>query len=163
MRAVSRGLRLLIAGALAGVIVLALVATAGAGTPSPSVKIAKKAGGPYLEFAAVNVPDGETRTRYVRVRSKHNANQTATLTMGLASDGGPEYTFKWFRGKTNITPDIGDDGYDFTLKPDKDRIFKVRIKAPEGAEPICMTAAVEVPASSFGTATLIVNHALCAI
>jgi hypothetical protein len=148
--------------ALAAIVVLAVVGLAAAGGPAPKVQVAKHKGGTYTGFVNANVPDGETKVRYVRVRSRADANQPANLTAELDVEG-PQYTIKWFAGQENITPEIEGDGYEFVLKPNKDRIFKVKIKAPQEAEGGCITAAVEVPTSTFETALIRINEGVCVI
>ena len=153
--------QLSVLGIVAGIVALSLVAPAAAGSPAPKVEFAKKSAGPYSEYIKKNVPDGETKPAYLRVRSKADANQPATLTDAYLVEPGPDYTVKWFQGKKNITSDMNDEGYEFTLKPDKDRIFKTKIKAPEGAQGICITASVEVPNLVFSNASIDVNGETC--
>ena len=143
---------------------LAPAASAGVEEGTPKVKVAKQASGPYQTGLGVGVPDRATKTRYVRVRSTVAHNQAAAL-HEERQGGGPNYTVKWFRGKTNISKSVRDEqGYGFTLKPDKARKFRVEIKAPQGAQPLCLIAAVGVqPESVFGLGLFFINEALCGL
>jgi hypothetical protein len=119
--------------------------------------------GPYADGLGVAIPDGATKTRHVRVRSTVEHNQAATLfeqRQGL----GPNYRVRWFRGKTNISQSVRQGGHEFTLKPDKARRFRVKIKAPQAAEPLCLIASVGVePESVSGYGLFFINDALCSV
>jgi hypothetical protein len=127
------------------------------------VKLAKKASGPYDDGLGVAIPDGVTKTRYVRVRSTVEHNQAATLFEERQGDG-PSYRVRWFRGKTNISKSVRQGGHEFTLKPVKARRFRVTIKAPEAAQPLCLFTIVGVqPEDVSGLGLSFINNAGCAV
>ena len=121
------------------------------------VRTAKKASGPYAEFTRLNIPDGEAKNGYVRVKNKLDKKVGVTLTYEIVVVSDPEYTIRWFKGKKNITADVSNAGYDFGLRPGRSKVFRTKIKAPNGAEPMCMSAGTDIGGSFSGNAFLSVN------
>ena len=143
-------------GACVVAAVLAIPAGALAGAEL-QVRTAKKASGPYAQVTRLNIPDGESKNGYVRVKNKLDKKVGATLTYEIVIVSDPEYTIRWFKGKKNITSDVANAGYDFGLRPGKSKIFRARIKAPNGAEPMCMSAVTDIGGSFSGNAFLAAN------
>jgi hypothetical protein len=123
-----------------------------------SVKTAKKADGPYAAITPIKVPDEEAKSAYVKVKSKAEKPVGATLSEERVAFSGPEYATDWFKGKKKITADLHDDGYDFTAKPGKTKRFRVRIKAPEGAEGLCLAAATDIGGTADAAGYIAVNQ-----
>jgi hypothetical protein len=127
------------------------VAPAVAGGPgTPKVTGAKHKDGPYALTTHVKLK--RAKNVYVKVKSTHDQNQTATLTEGSVGPGDADYQVKWFRGDEDISHDVQTSGYDFTLKPEKAKIFRVRVK-PEADSPrkVCLFSNVQVDVPSTGT------------
>lgn len=140
---VAGWLRLRMIGPVVALIALALVTTALAGGPgTPKLKGAKHREGPYKRELSVAVQG--PRDLYVKVKSTADFQQDATLsqrTLGQRQD----YKIRWFRAGVNISDDVRSAGHDFTLSPDRPRIFRVRV-APRVTDPdsMCLFANVTV-------------------
>jgi hypothetical protein len=136
------------------IVLLTTAAAAVAGGPgTPVLKGAKKKSGPYSSELRVKVGD-ERRNVFVRVKSTHDATQTATLTEGRAGQGDPEadYHVDWFRGKKDVSHDMQTSGYEFTLKPNKPKLFRARLRAEaNNPEDFCLYTNVQVDEPSTGT------------
>ena len=147
-------------GALVCAGALVLAVPAGAGN-APSLKLAKKLSGPYQEELNTNVSEGQTRTRYLRVRSTEAQKRAAILREERAGVVGANIVTKWFKGKKSITQDVHGDGYAFSLKAGAVKRFKIKVKLPEGVGEACILPSVESPAGFFGSAILWVNDPDC--
>jgi hypothetical protein len=153
--------RSLALGTLACIALLALPGPVGAGISGPpKVRLATKPAGPFKPSQNLNLPDGESKVRYVKVLSTADHKQDATLTEVQISSGGPDYITRWFKGKRNITQAVSQGGFAFVLRQDAVRRFRVRIKAPVGADPICLIPSVDVQPDDVGSgATFFINGA----
>ena len=144
--------------AMLGAAAIAAPALAG-GAGAPKVRTAKSAGGPYGKVTSLHVPNGESRTGYVKVISTVGEAQDATLTTGcilIAKRGECPIVTRWFKGKKNISGDVHTTGYEFTLRPDRPKRFKVRFKATSDATR-CIVARVDAPPDLDGFGYFAVN------
>jgi hypothetical protein len=148
-------------GTLACVALLALAAPVGAGVSGPAkVRLATKPAGSYKPSLNLTLLEGESKVRYVKVHSTADHKQDATLTEVQISSGGPAYITRWFKGRRNITQAVGQGGFAFVLRQDAVKRFRVRIKAPVGADPICLIPSVDVQPDDVGSgATFFINGA----
>jgi len=142
------------AAAMACCLLAAVIAVGGvaeAGFPGlQRVKTAKKPGGPYTDGVVnANPKPGTSKDRYVRVRS--TAALAEKLTLQEHTPVPPDYRIRWFRGvkgSRNITADVRGAGYEFNLKPDAVKRFRVWIRAkPDSTSPeLCYQGEFEGPA-----------------
>jgi hypothetical protein len=135
-----------------GAAVFAAAALAGT---DPKVKASKKKSGPYAA-AFVPVKVSEPRNLYVKVISKA-ANAEEVLLYEQAGGYPEDYSIKWFKGKKDISHDVQTGVYEFTLRPDKPRLFRLRMKPDVPGKPrgVCITPVVddgsgEVSGGQFG-------------
>jgi len=138
--------------ALAAALALLVVGLAEAGIPGlQRVTVANKPGGPYAApptVRQVNVAPGAHKNRYVRVRSTAKAKETLTLREHTAVP--PDYRVRWYKGvkgSRNITGDVRGAGYQFNLKPDQRKRFRVWFRAkPDSTSPeLCYQGEFEGP------------------
>jgi hypothetical protein len=129
---------------------LAAVPAIAGGPGTPKVTGAKQKDGPYA--LKQNVRIKRAKSLYVKVKSTHDQNQTATLAQNVVGPGDADYQIDWFRGDEDISHDVQTSGYDFPLKPEKAKIFRVRVK-PEADAPrkLCLYSNVQVDVPSTGT------------
>jgi hypothetical protein len=122
---------------------LAMAVPANAGGPgTPVLKGAKKKAGPYKRSLSVNVQ--ERKNLFVKVKSTADSKQAATLFEG-AIDMVDDFDIKWFKGKQDVTHDAQTSGHEFTLRPNRPKIFRVRVKPAVGNPgPMCLYAIVDV-------------------
>jgi hypothetical protein len=114
--------------------------------PDPKVKVSKRADGPFVgNFLAVNVQ--EPRSLYVRVKNPANERVEIGIRESTLGDN-LDYIMAWFRKDTEITNWVqGPDGYQFELKPDRSRLFRVRVRLDvDDPDPMCLFADVIDPA-----------------
>jgi hypothetical protein len=124
--------------ALGLIAVLAMGATsASAGDSLITVKAAKHKDGPYKpDVQDLNVDVGESKTLYWRVKNI-TSDQKLKLGFDDAATGDPAgWAIKWFKGKTNISPEVKGLGYEFNLKPSKKKIFSATIKHKSAGDPV---------------------------
>jgi hypothetical protein len=128
-------------------LVLAVPATAG-GPGTPVLKGAKKKAGPYKRTLAVNVQ--ERKNLFVKVKSTADFKQTATLSEGAAGMLG-DFSAKWFKGKKDVSHDVQTSGHEFTLRPNRPKLFRVRVKPEvDNPGPLCLYSNVQVTEPTTG-------------
>jgi hypothetical protein len=144
---VSRGaIRVLLAASVAALLLVA--GTAGARlTPSVGLKVSKHRDGPYDLVTAVNVPLGQSKSVYFKGKNNLEENLEATFDDDGSSSGLENFAVKWFRGHRNITSDVKGGGYDFTLKPDKQAIFRAKLTHNDPGDGFCLEANLSVPST----------------
>jgi len=115
----------LVATALAGVIA---ADPAEAGPPSPTLKVARKASGPYQpNISSVNVPTGKTKSLYFKVKNSNESTLNFNLEGTEDADVNAFYRLKWFRGAKNITEKMT-AGFALQLEGGKQKEYRARIK-----------------------------------
>jgi hypothetical protein len=130
-------------------LVLTVPANAGAPAGTPVLKGAKKKAGPYKRSLAVNVQ--ERKNLFVKVKSRANSKQTATLLQG-AVDMVKDFDIDWFKGKQDISHDVQTSGHEFMLRPNRPKIFRVRVTPVVGSPgPLCLYSNVQVTEPPTGT------------
>jgi hypothetical protein len=135
--------------ALAGLF-LAVPANAGGPAGTPVLKGAKKKAGPYKRTHSVKVQ--QRRNLYVKVKSTANSKQTATLYQGAVDMLG-DYSVDWFKGKRDVTHDVQTSGYEFTLRQNRPRLFRAKLKpVVDNPGPLCLYSIVEVTEPPTATA-----------
>jgi hypothetical protein len=118
-------------GAVLAFISVALItadaAGAGGGQP-PTLRVAKKPEGPYANaWQDVNLPPGEAKNFYFKVKNKTSSNIDTELS-GTGDDL-PDFKVRWFRGNNDITDDVVQPGaIDVTLDPGEVRRYRARVK-----------------------------------
>jgi len=153
-RKIAAGLTALAAAlALAG----AFATPSSAGVDSFAVKVAKERHGTYKKV--LNAPALEGKEDfYFRVKSTVNQQQQMAF-RGSATTS--EYKIRWYLGEENVTSGVSNTGHDFTLKPDKVKIFRLEAK-PEAAGPECFYGEASDDSFSSGlTAYVSVEHGSC--
>jgi hypothetical protein len=147
-----------------GVLVLLgfVAAPASAGEVQYRFKTAKHATGPFTQTdKALNVPVGRSKTVYWKVKSAADAKMDLLFDDAVTPNPNPPgFRIRWFRGKTNITPEVKGAGFAFALKPGKAKVLRsvVKHKAPSAA--FCLSAGV-TDGSSTIFALFHVNNAVC--
>jgi hypothetical protein len=144
----GRAVTIIACMAALGASLIAVPAIAG-GPGTPKVTGAKQKDGPYS--LKTNVKLKRAKNLYVKVKSTHDQNQTATISENRIGPGETDYQVNWFRGDENISHDVQTSGYDFPLKPEKAKIFRVRVK-PEADAPrkMCLYSNVQVDVPTTG-------------
>jgi hypothetical protein len=121
-----KGLIVLLAGVA---LVTGLAAPATAGDPDVTLKIAKQEGGPYEQLGVrLNIAAGEKRNVSLKARSV-----TGDVEPVLLDDEFSLYPVNWLvqyftKNGTDITPQVKGAGFAFNAKPDKAKLFRVKIK-----------------------------------
>ena len=107
---------------------LAFAGPADAGT-SPSLKVSKRASGPYTDSTiSMTIDAGQKKDFFLKARNTSGTNAAAQL-----EETSPvEYTTKYFRAGKNITAEVKGGGYQFTLTA-KAKRFRVVVKDAGGA------------------------------
>jgi hypothetical protein len=149
-----------IAAAVVAVAAIALPASASAGEPAVSLKVAKHKDGPYKPEVRTNIKLNQAKDFYWKARNVTDAEFPDVL----LTDDGPYPTgwiVRWFRGDDNITSDVRGDGYEFVLQPGKSKLFRSRLKPTKTADEVCHAAGAgpSEPATDF--ALVVVNDAFC--
>jgi hypothetical protein len=151
-----------IAAVLAAVVAIALPASASAGQPVVSLKVAKHRAGPYTPIQFGNIELNEAKSFYWKAKNITDAR----LPDVLLSDSTiylPGWVSKWFKGKDNITADVQGGGYAFGLKAGKSKFFRSRLKPTKTASPLCAEATAAPPETSQDLALVVINDALCSL
>jgi hypothetical protein len=124
---------------------LALPAVTGSATArrghQPALKGATELAGPYKSTTFKADFTGD-KTFFIKVISRATKPKTWTLVdeFGGAYD---EYGYQWLHKQTDISIAVENDGYDFTLKPDKPSTFRLTIEQlPPDENPLCLYPAV---------------------
>jgi hypothetical protein len=154
--------RLAIAGLLAlFMLVVAIPATAAHRGVFVKAEVAKHKDGPWKHGAHVQIPTGEKKSLYLRIKNVTSPAQSLDATLTEGTDGGPpDYRHTWFKGfagDTDISHDVQTSGYDFTLRHGKTKRFRVRVKAIDGSNPECLVAQWEVVPGGFTDNPIEVN------
>jgi hypothetical protein len=106
------------------------VATAGGGEKFFTVRVAKDQNGPWKVSQNVNIPVGEAKGAYFRVKSRADGNLPNMNFNDFTDDPNSEdYKVNWFKGKDKISSEVKSaEGYEFTLKPDKPLVIRAKVK-----------------------------------
>jgi hypothetical protein len=129
--------RQVIRAGLGALAVLALAAPA-AEAGGLQVRVAKSADGPYQTGEPrLNVGAGTTKTGYIRAANKGVATATLTLTQ-LIYPPPAAYKLRWFKGQRNITGDVRTSGFEFKLKPETRKTFRVRVTPKDTPDEACL-------------------------
>ncbi|MEO8091491.1 MAG: hypothetical protein ABI726_02125 [bacterium] len=138
---------------LPAALVLVLLALA---VPAPAlagvkVEVAKHKSGPWSPFGLnVHIPTGDSKNLYIRIKntSHHAHAKQVNLTERRSADG-PDYQVSWFKGKRDISHDVQTSGHDFTLKHDRSKRFRLRVKALDGSDQECVSGEFAVDPGMF--------------
>ena len=144
-------LRLALGLASCGALALT-AAPAIAGAPPFEVEASKHQDGPYIDgVQAVNVPVGETKSLYWKVKHVSGGKLEMRFNDALTQSPNPEgLKIRWFKGTKEITEKVKGVGYKFRLPKDSRRIFRARVKAVGASEGACVVGqadALEMPFS----------------
>jgi hypothetical protein len=159
---VSRGFIRVLLAVAACVAAIALPASASAGQPVVSVKVAKHQAGPYKPFQLANIELNEAKDFYWKAKNITDAKLPEVL-LSDSTIYSPGWVSKWFRGKDNITADVQGGGYEFGLRAGKSKFFRSRLKPTTTASPLCAEAAAAPPETSTDFALVVINDALCSL
>jgi hypothetical protein len=131
-------IRRCLAAGLCALAALALAAPA-AEAGGLEVRVAKSADGPYQpsEQLRLNVAAGKTKTGYIRVLNKGIPTATLNLTQ-LIYPPPPAYKLRWFKGQRNITGDVRTSGFEFKLKPNARKTFRMRVTPKDTPDEACV-------------------------
>jgi hypothetical protein len=147
-----------------GVLVLLgfVTAPASAGEVPHRFKTAKHATGPFTQTAkALNVSVGQSKTVYWKVKNAADAKLDLLFDDAETPNPNPPgFKIRWFRGKTDITPEVKGAGFAFTLKPGKARVLRSVVKHKTPSGPFCLSAGVTENLSTI-FALFRVNNAGC--
>jgi hypothetical protein len=131
----------------AAVLVLALPAAASAAS-APKVRVSKHLHGPYVN-EILDVTVDAPRDVYAKVAATSAHARKITFTDETFDSG--DYKISSFLGDKNVSEDAQGAGFDFKLKPDHPRIFRLHVK-PLVADPgeSCLTDRFTQPPGGTG-------------
>ena len=147
--------------ALGALALVVAVSPALAGEPLVVVKASKHKAGPYLhDTQSLNIPVGESKNAYWRV--KNISDKRLRLTFDDAATGGnPEgYRVRWFdKRHRNISSAVKGAGYVFRLRVGKTKMFSATVKHLADSLPpsFCLGGQAFVPATFADSAYFGVN------
>jgi hypothetical protein len=131
------------AGVVVALIAAAMPALAHRGNPYARAEVARHKNGPWFPTSiGVKVATGDKKNVYVRIKNT-TSGPKHRLDMNLTEAGGggpPEYHNAWFSGENDITHSVQTSGYDFKLKPEKMKRFRLRITAHDDSAQECVYA-----------------------
>ena len=157
----SRGFIRVLLAVAACVAAIVLPASASAGDPVVSLKVAKHKDGPYKTVQTTHIAPPDAKDFYWKVRNPTDAKlPDVLLTAGEVSSAG--WIARWFRGDDQITSDVEGGGYEFALRPGKSKLFRSRLKPTEIAKKqLCFDAYAGPPLTDTDGALVAVNEAIC--
>ena len=139
---------------------LVLPATSAIGLePLFKVRASSDKDGPFHVIDEMHVGVDKTKSAYFRVKSSDDED----LHGMMFGDGGttspnPEgFTVRWFKGDKNITGDVKDAGFEFTIRSDKPTLFRAQVKHVESGGGFCMQGVVTGEPGG-ASAAMGVNH-----
>ena len=97
-----------------------------AGEPQVSVKIAKQEDGPFKDELRGSVPGPGKRNFYVKVKNIEGVQFEGIVEDVSTVPGG--WSFRWFKGQTEVTDEVIGGGLELTFKSDKPKIFRVKVR-----------------------------------
>lgn len=150
----------------AAIAVAALLApfAASAGEPDASLTVAKHADGPYGTVTTVNIPAGQSKSVYWRVKNQSPGKLTDLLLSDSDTDYPVGWKARWYRGQKEITEGVQGGGHEFTLKKDASARFRLKLKAGDEADQWCVNVTVGKPLLGvLDEATASVNSAVCGL
>jgi hypothetical protein len=132
-------LRLALGLATCGVLALTAVPALG-GDPPFRVKASKHEDGPYLHtIQSVNVPIGDMKTLYWKVKHVSGGSLEMRFTDALTEFPNPEgLKIRWFKGPKEITEEVKGSGYEFTLPNGSRKLFRAKVRAVEDSDGACV-------------------------
>ena len=135
--------------ALVFVCLAGLVLTAGPALAGPplDVKVSKHEDGPYGEVGGnVDVPIGDTKSLWWKVKQLAGGAQEMRFTDALTPSPNPEgLKIRWFtQGGKDITGDVKNAGYEFTLPNNSRKFFRARVKAVGPSSGACVVGQADV-------------------
>jgi hypothetical protein len=108
---------------------------AGAVADPPIPKLSKKASGPFVEDLDINLAPGKAKDVFLRLKSTYQNEGQFEFDGPVVID---DYTLKYFKlsGK-NITTKLDevDEWFEFALPPHGAKVFRIRVKLPDGGDP----------------------------
>jgi hypothetical protein len=153
-----------IAAVLAAVVVIALPASASAGQPLVSLKVAKHKDGPYKAFQVSNIALNETKQFYWKAKNVADGKLPDVRLTDSFALYPPGWIVRWFRGDDNITAGVHNPaGYQFGIKAGGSKLFRLKLKPTKTAGPVCAEASAGPPKTSPDSAVIAVNDALCSL
>jgi len=111
---------------------------ASAGVDPPIVKVARHRWGPYKEFfIKLKMDPDDSKDFFLKARNAEDATgpQPATLVRLV---GPSDCKAKYFKGNQNITQEVNEGGYDFTLTDDFKRFRGIVKDGGEAPTPDCI-------------------------
>ena len=97
-------------------------------------RVSANQGGPWDDTDTVHLKRGEHVSAWFRVRSLDD--EDLQLDFGTVSEPYDDYSVKWFKGKRgnqDISNEVEDASYEFTLPNGGTRYFRARVKRVEDA------------------------------
>ena len=150
------------AGVLAGALI---AAPAQAGKDVFKVRVAKHKDGPYNVGATSHIDPGETKSFWFRVRNiGDQENLQLTFDDGGSSDG-TGFKTKWFKAGNNVSNEVEGEGYELKIDPGQNKYFNAKqtgLEAP-GAVEECLSGHANHEMTTYSTAVIAINGALCAL
>jgi hypothetical protein len=138
-----------------------VVPPAGAGDPVARVTIAKNTSGPFSDLISRQIPDGEAKNSYLKVKNTGTQSGVFVVQGDWAGDLLPKW-FKGFTGTKNVTDKVASmSGYEITLDSKETRKFRLRVKTVGPEIEGCVATGADVGIDS-DHAFLSVNGGSCA-
>ena len=113
-----------------GSVVLSSPADAGLPSEKIRMKISRNDDGPFGTEVTLNLTEGQAKNAYLKIRTITGQNEPAQLEQTPITE---EFVINYFTKKgakiTNAVFSPG--GYDFTVKPGKPKLFRVKVKQVE--------------------------------
>jgi hypothetical protein len=148
----------------AGVLLVVLTACASAlahGGDGYVVQNAKHKRGPWVNSPQkVKLAEGKSKNLYVRIKNTSDAKEGVELTE-TGAVGAPYYHYSWFKGKTDISHDVQTSGYDFSLKPDRKKRFRIKATALDTSDHDCVLGHFDVAGHNATTGGFYINGNGC--
>jgi hypothetical protein len=111
---------------------VAMSSPVGAGVPSVMIKmkISRSQNGPFAGVVEITLVDGQAKSSWVKVKSITGQNEPAQLEQNFFPKG---YAINHFTKNGNkITDEVtSPEGYEFTVKAGKPKLFRVKVKQVE--------------------------------
>lgn len=122
-----------------------------AGAPPFEVKASKHKDGPYFETTrSVNVPIGDTKSLYWKVKHISGGSLEMRFTDALTESPNPEgLKIRWFKGTKEITTEVKGSGFEFTLPNGWRKLFRARVRAVGASDGACVVGQADRIEPSF--------------
>ena len=128
-------------------------ALAQGGDPA-KVEVSRHKDGPWRSSALHDkLRPGETTSFYIRVKNTSDPGHTEDFS--LADPGYPSaedgYRVKWFKGRRDISNSTKGGTYDFKLKHNRRKTFRVRVHAVDTSSDACVLGDFQIKPENYFT------------